>query len=74
MTGAAFAGRQTICERCGVAFGCTLDGPCWCGEEAVKLPLPKPGESRYGDCLCRACLRDVAAEAAIPTGVYGKAD
>jgi Cysteine-rich CWC len=54
--------RQTICERCGAAFGCNLDGPCWCGEEPVRMPLPKPGESQFSDCLCRSCLRDLATE------------
>ena len=53
--------RLTVCERCGAEFGCNLDGPCWCGEEFVRLPLPKPGKSEYSDCLCRDCLREVAA-------------
>ena len=71
MGGTASIGRQTTCERCGATFGCTLDGPCWCGEEAVTLPLPKPSESRFGDCLCRTCLREAAAEVAISASVCG---
>ncbi len=55
--------RRMTCERCGAAFGCTPEGTCWCAEEAVSLPLPKPGTSRFSDCLCRACLRAVAADA-----------
>ena len=54
--------RRVICERCGTAFACTLDGPCWCGAEAVQLPLPQPGDtSGFSDCLCRACLHALAA-------------
>lgn len=58
------ASRQTVCERCGAAFGCNLDGLCWCGAEAVRLPLPEPGKSAFSDCLCRKCLREVAEAAA----------
>lgn len=55
--------RQMICERCGTAFACTLDGPCWCGAEAMQLPLPQPGDaSGFSDCLCRACLHALAAQ------------
>jgi hypothetical protein len=57
--------RQLACARCGAEFSCNLHGPCWCGEEAVKLPLPKPGTTSatgFDDCLCRDCLRAVAKE------------
>lgn len=65
--GSAPTPRQMICERCGSAFACTLDGPCWCGAEAVQLPLPQPGDtSGFSDCLCRACLHALAAERAGP--------
>jgi hypothetical protein len=64
----AGGGRQTVCERCGVTFGCNLDGPCWCWEEAVRLPLPEAGKSTFSDCLCRTCLREVAAEAGTMSG------
>ena len=37
-------------------FSCSLYGPCWCAEEAVRLPMPVDG----GDCLCRDCLRKMA--------------
>jgi len=56
--------RSLACARCGAAFSCTLGGPCWCGEEAVKLPLPSPGKvsaTGFDDCLCRDCLRTLAA-------------
>ena len=56
--------RQLACARCGMPFTCNLHGPCWCGEEAAKLPLPKPGTisaTGFDDCICQDCLRAVAA-------------
>ncbi len=61
----ALASRQTRCERCGAVFGCRNlgDGLCWCSAEAFRLPVPLPeGVGPYRDCLCPACLREVAAE------------
>lgn len=55
--------KQKTCQRCGAEFGCCVGGKCWCGEEPYRLPMPKPVEAKYDDCLCRACLRDVAEEA-----------
>lgn len=51
--------RRLICERCGAAFACALDGQCWCAHEAFRLPLPKEGATADApkDCLCPACLR-----------------
>ena len=60
------ATRQNQCERCGTTFGCRdkgAEGECWCSREAFKLPVPLPeGVGPYGDCLCPACLREVADE------------
>jgi hypothetical protein len=50
--------RRLACAGCGVEFSCSLSGPCWCAEETVRLPMPADG----GDCLCRECLRKMAAE------------
>jgi hypothetical protein len=55
--------RKLACARCGAAFGCNPGGPCWCGEETVRLPLPSsdmPSPTGFDDCLCRDCLRAVA--------------
>jgi hypothetical protein len=49
--------RRIVCGRCGAAFDCTLDGPCWCAAEPYRLPLP----TDTTDCLCPACLRALAA-------------
>jgi hypothetical protein len=54
--------RKLTCEACGAAFGCTLGGPCWCSEEAYRLPLPPAGSG--ADCLCPDCLRLKATELA----------
>lgn len=62
----ALATRQNRCERCGIVFGCRdkgEEGSCWCSREAFRLPVPLPeGVGSYQDCLCPACLREVAAE------------
>jgi hypothetical protein len=62
--------RRLACARCGAEFSCNLHGPCWCGEEAALLPLPKagaPSPTGFDDCLCRDCLRAVAAAHAART-------
>jgi hypothetical protein len=50
--------RRLACSRCGTAFTCDVGGSCWCTEETFILPMPADG----GDCLCRDCLRKMAAE------------
>ncbi|MDP1584384.1 MAG: hypothetical protein Q8M18_13265 [Bradyrhizobium sp.] len=50
--------RRLACAGCGTEFSCSLSGPCWCSEEAARLPMPSDG----GDCLCRDCLRKAAAQ------------
>lgn len=55
----ADAERTLVCERCGVAFGCTRDANnCWCAEESYRMPMPAEGS----DCLCPDCLRAAAAD------------
>ena len=48
--------RRLACEACGTEFGCNLSGPCWCNDEAFRMPMPVDG----GDCLCPDCLRKLA--------------
>jgi hypothetical protein len=50
--------RRLACSGCGTEFNCSPAGPCWCGEETARLPMPVAGE----DCLCRDCLRKAAAQ------------
>jgi hypothetical protein len=51
------APRRLACSACGTEFSCELSGACWCAEETAKLPMPADS----GDCLCRECLRKMAA-------------
>ena len=55
--------RRLACAACGADFSCTLNGPCWCSDEAFRLPVPpKPAsDGGAGDCLCPDCLRKYAA-------------
>jgi len=53
------ASRRLACSGCGTEFTCGLAGPCWCAEEAARLPMPADTAE---DCLCRDCLRKAAAE------------
>ncbi|HZR86513.1 MAG TPA: cysteine-rich CWC family protein [Bradyrhizobium sp.] len=46
------------CSSCGTAFGCNPQGPCWCAEETVRLPMPENGAG----CLCPSCLRKLARQ------------
>ncbi|NOJ47230.1 cysteine-rich CWC family protein [Bradyrhizobium archetypum] len=52
--------RRLACEACGTEFGCNLSGPCWCNDEAFRMPLPVDGN----DCLCPDCLRKLAMQRA----------
>jgi hypothetical protein len=53
------APRRLVCSLCGTQFTCSLDASCWCAKEAARMPMPLEG----ADCLCRECLRKMAAEA-----------
>jgi hypothetical protein len=50
--------RRLACSRCGTEFTCNPAGACWCAQETAKLPMPVAGE----DCLCRDCMRQIAAQ------------
>jgi hypothetical protein len=50
--------RRLVCAGCGAAFNCSLPGPCWCSDEAFRLPMPVDGS----DCLCPSCLRKLAEQ------------
>ncbi|MGC2780410.1 MAG: cysteine-rich CWC family protein [Bradyrhizobium sp.] len=54
--------RKLSCESCGTEFTCDPGGACWCFEEAVRVPLPTAGQSRFKDCLCATCLARLARE------------
>jgi hypothetical protein len=50
--------RRLACARCGAEFSCSLSGPCWCSDEAFRVPMPTDD----GDCLCPQCLRKLATQ------------
>lgn len=54
--------RQLSCESCGTEFTCDPQGDCWCFDEAIRMPLPKAGQSAFKDCLCVKCLTKLARE------------
>ena len=60
--------RRLICEACGSEFSCDPTGSCWCFEENIRLPMPAESKaSRFSDCLCRGCLRNLAKQQAAAT-------
>jgi len=60
------------CEKCGVSFGCgAKTGECWCSAEPFRMPLSKPGESEFSDCLCPKCLREAALAAGLSRAAPG---
>jgi hypothetical protein len=50
--------RRLACASCGAEFGCNPSGPCWCSDEAFRMPMPVDGS----DCLCPDCLRKLAEQ------------
>jgi hypothetical protein len=50
--------RRLACAACGTEFSCSLSGPCWCSDEAFRLPMPTDDS----DCLCPDCLRKLAEQ------------
>jgi len=53
--------RARVCESCGSEFSCGagLRG-CWCAEITLSDADRAELQKRYGDCLCRNCLEQVA--------------
>jgi hypothetical protein len=52
----------SACEACGQSFACGAgSGACWCGEIELSDAVRAELRTRYGRCLCRACLEKLAA-------------
>ena len=58
------------CARCGRAFECKVNNPAHC--DCARIQLTEDTllriEGRYRDCLCLACLTDLAAGESIGGG------
>ena len=52
---------NAVCPRCGAAFACAPDGPCWCRDAPFKLPRTALDAAR--GCYCPRCLAEIAEEA-----------
>ena len=48
------------CSRCGAAFSCRQEAGCWCANVRVEAALLAELRARYANCLCQACLRELA--------------
>ncbi len=56
------------CERCGNEFNCEAESitNCWCTEVQMPPALRTKIASLYNDCLCAACLQQLAEVAVAP--------
>ncbi len=55
-------GITKVCPRCGAPFVCTHDALCQCVGIELNEKARTFLRTHYSDCLCRACLREVARE------------
>jgi len=53
---------KKICPRCGAEFLCTHDEHCQCVGITLNENARAYLRTHYKDCLCRACLLEVARE------------
>jgi hypothetical protein len=54
--------EDKTCPRCGQRFECKLNNPVHCGCADIEIGREALEEIAlsYDDCLCAACLREVA--------------
>jgi Cysteine-rich CWC len=48
------------CSRCGGRFSCKQEAGCWCATVRIEPAKLAELRARYADCLCEACLRELA--------------
>lgn len=67
-------GRPLTCERCAARFGCGVDDPqgCWCRAVPLDAVLLAALRRDFGDCLCAACLQELAAKEKAGAGEPGR--
>ena len=51
-----------VCPRCGAPFVCRHDALCQCVGIELNEKARTFLRTHYSDCLCRACLLEVARE------------
>jgi hypothetical protein len=58
--------RATACPRCGGAFECGAGAdratPCFCVSYALGAERLAELRAKWSDCLCAACLAELAAD------------
>lgn len=65
MSGTRSKHEHKTCPRCGRSFECRSNNPirCECSRITLSEATLRAIEGRYRDCLCLACLTDLAAGA-----------
>lgn len=49
-----------LCAKCGIPFGCGVNGKCWCSEISLDDKALKEIEDQYEGCLCPDCLNTIS--------------
>jgi hypothetical protein len=57
--------KEKRCSKCGAAFDCGGLLGCWCRDVKLDEAALAELKASYADCLCPACLKTVAARAAV---------
>lgn len=57
--------KEKRCSQCGAAFDCGGLLGCWCRDVKLDEAALAALKASYADCLCPACLKAVAARAAV---------
>ena len=61
MTDLISANLEKKCPRCGAVSSCRQEAGCWCASVRVEPAMLAELRARYADCVCEACLRELAA-------------
>jgi hypothetical protein len=64
--------RDKRCEKCGQTFECGGLLGCWCWSVKLDAATLASLKSQYGDCLCQACLAQIAEDLQRQTRVTDK--
>ena len=62
MTDPVPAEVEKKCSRCGQGFQCKQEAGCWCASVKIDRAILVQLRTRFADCLCEACLRQLAGE------------